>query len=257
MSICTVSIAGADDNVNPVDLVDISDRYPFVEWGILLSPDKMGSPRFPSLKWIKRLGEYKENLRLSGHLCGRWVSDMINGNLSFRAEHHDIWGMLKRIQLNFHGNFIPLSNNFMDAISLIHGKQIIFQIDDDTNKLFESAVNANLNVAPLFDSSHGTGTKPEHWPAPCQGVKCGYAGGLSPENLEEQIQKILKVSGDRRIWIDMESGVRTDNKFDIEKVERVLIIAEDYISPESRASSYLETDKGQEQIHNSVFPPSV
>ena len=34
--ISTVSILGVDDSVSPEDLADISQKYPFVEWGVNL-----------------------------------------------------------------------------------------------------------------------------------------------------------------------------------------------------------------------------
>ena len=32
----TVTLTGADDSVNPEDLIAISKEFPFVEWGILI-----------------------------------------------------------------------------------------------------------------------------------------------------------------------------------------------------------------------------
>ena len=37
-----------------------------------------------------------------------------------------------------------------------------------------------------------------------------YAGGLGPDNLEEELKRIEEVAGDRTIWIDMETKVRSD-----------------------------------------------
>jgi hypothetical protein len=37
MRLKTVTITGADDAVDPEELLQIQQRYPFVEWGILLS----------------------------------------------------------------------------------------------------------------------------------------------------------------------------------------------------------------------------
>src|SRR5262245_10120922 len=49
------------------------------------------------------------------------------------------------------------------------------------------------------------GVVPAHWPAPIEGVYCGYAGGLGPDTLQEPLEKIATKVGDRTIWIDMET----------------------------------------------------
>ena len=55
MSIYRISIAGADDAVRPEALAALSDRFPFVEWGILLSRPETVRERYPSLAWIAEL----------------------------------------------------------------------------------------------------------------------------------------------------------------------------------------------------------
>ena len=53
------------------------------------------------------------------------------------------------------------------------------------------------------------------------GLKVGYAGGLNPENVGEKLEYLMEnVEGE--FWIDMESGVRTDDRFDIDKCVSVL-----------------------------------
>lgn len=64
---------------------------------------------------------------------------------------------------------------------------------------------------------------PESWPRPKPEFPCGYAGGLGPDNVIEQIQQIETVCG-VHYWIDMERNVRTpdDGELDMDKVRRVL-----------------------------------
>jgi hypothetical protein len=254
MNLYTVTIAGADDLVDPKDLARLSKQYPFVEWAILLSKSKQGGPRYPSYQWIESLSEFSDLLRLSGHLCGGWVEDIINGRLSFRARFYNIWKKLARIQINLHGINVPMTNNFLDAMSIIHNKQLILQTKSPENVLLKSAIDANINVAPLFDMSHGTGYLPDAWPE-YNLSKCGYAGGLNPNNIIEQINKIAKISVDKKIWVDMESGVRTNNRFDIDKAEKILELVEEYVSQDCRAASYLETPLAKKRVSDSLNPP--
>lgn len=62
-----VSITGADDSVNPKDLVELSEEFPFVEWAILLSKSRMRSNRYPSLNWMYDLKQFAPNLILAGY----------------------------------------------------------------------------------------------------------------------------------------------------------------------------------------------
>ena len=255
MKLYTVTITGADDQTNPEDLVALTEKYPFVEWGILLSAKREGSERYPTVEWIEGLRSHRNQLRLSGHLCGRWVRELKQGHLTFRTERPTIWGMFRRIQLNMGGKYEVELNNFLDAVSLLHDKQIILQVNSMQNELLAQALKARVNTVPLFDLSGGRGESPGSWPEPANCERCGYAGGLGPENLEEQLKSISEAVGDREIWVDMESNVRTENVLDLNKVERCLQIAEEYVIPESRAATYLEIPSSQRKVHDSFPPP--
>jgi len=233
MKIDRVTLTGANDKTNIQDLIALSKDYPFAEWGILLSKSSEGSPRFPSLKWMEQLNNHDNELNLSGHLCGRWVRDIVRlGQLSFVQERHMIWSAFKRIQINFHGEQLTVSDKFYDLLGYLKNfdKQFIFQMDIENDELFYDALKAGVNAVPLFDTSHGAGISPDSWPAVIENVYCGYAGGLSPENLKSELDKIANVVGDKTIWIDAETKVRSDNDltFDLAKVEAFLKIAEPY-----------------------------
>ena len=46
------------------------------------------------------------------------------------------------------------------------------------------------------------------------GVHFGYAGGLSPANIAEQLGRIEATAPGRTLWVDMESSLRTRLKED-------------------------------------------
>jgi hypothetical protein len=53
---------------------------------------------------------------------------------------------------------------------------------------------------------------------------CGYADGLNPDNIGVALPAIAAcVPEGQPYWIDMESGVRTDDRFDLDKCELVLM----------------------------------
>jgi hypothetical protein len=121
--------------------------------------------------------------------------------------------------------------------------QFIFQIDGDgqnahLNSLFAVLDRASgIDIVGLFDVSGGAGILPGAWPKPFfmlddeQYDYHGYAGGLGPDNLTEQIPLITKSADGARHWIDMESGVRSKNdvEFDLAKVRRCLEIAKPFV----------------------------
>ncbi len=112
-------------------------------------------------------------------------------------------------------------------LAVYQEKEFIFQYDNVNTVFVDLAKQAKVNFSALFDLSHGIGILPSEWPNLLDGVKCGYAGGLSPENLEEQIKRIEEKAGDTEIWIDMETHVRSnyDMLFDLQKVRQCLDIA--------------------------------
>ena len=226
-----VTITGADDSVKPEDIRELSLKYPFVEWGILVSKKAYpeGSPRFPSFQWLKNLAdlwEHHKDFNCSAHLCGKWVRQVCEGDWSWMREVEDpsVWLAFNRAQLNFHSyvHKIKDKKEFIKQMrdgGLPKVAQYIFQLDDVNNEILDIAQASSVRAAPLFDLSGGAGVLPEQWPVARTGY-CGYAGGLSPNNVANQLDVIEKVCGDGPIWIDVETHVRSedDQVFDLDKV---------------------------------------
>lgn len=233
----TVTVTGADDSVNPGDLISLQQEYPFAEFGILLSRKAMDHTRFPSYKWLKDLAHRYQGLKLAGHFCGSWVKEMYaTGTLpdDLINEYSDILMIpFQRYQFNTHGYKHPSSQENVDSLLRgFEGAKLIFQYDEVNKHLLEFAKASNRgNISALFDLSHGAGVLPETWPKPLDGVYCGYAGGLSPDNVAENLAKIEPLVGNRRIWIDAETHLYSNNgqQFDLEKVRNFLHNASKYV----------------------------
>jgi phosphoribosylanthranilate isomerase len=240
----TVTVTGADDSIDPGDLVSIAKEYPFAEFGILLSKSQEGSKRFPSRDWLQRLYPVWDNnrinnnkMRLSGHLCGQWVRDLCLGIPTFFNDFNGWqgWKMFNRIQLNFHAQNHKVDSKkmvdlFNKYLSLGH---IIFQMDGVNENIFSwEQPKGDIFSFPLFDQSGGIGQLPDKWPQQQSGQYSGYAGGLSPDNLEEELEKISRVAlGGKPIWIDAETKLRSkeDTLFDLAKVRRFLEVAKPWV----------------------------
>ena len=227
MHIDRVTITGADDSTDIHWMVDMQERFPFVEWGILVSKSQMGGYRFPSLDWLSRLIIPQDKLRTSMHVCGKWVREICDGDWSnLILEVGVVAERCQRVQLNFHAHTHKLGDRFLSAAkraSSNSGWQLIFQIDGVNDGLMNDAKDAGIDAVPLYDLSGGAGVLPSHWPKQPECVYTGYAGGLGPRNVVEQVEKIKSVANGR-IWIDMETRVRTedDSRLDAALVESVL-----------------------------------
>ncbi len=226
-----VTLTGADDSIDPKELIPISREYPFVEWGILFSGSRRGVARYPNSYWVSELCKLQwaaRHVKLSAHLCGKWVRDLVlEGNFTWWEAHPDAVQNFDRIQLNFHAYHHPGCDAFLDALRAHQqGKEYIFQMDEVNDQLWLSVFGKQAAPSvPLFDTSGGAGILPSGWPKPYEGIYCGYAGGLGPDNIVEQLRAISTVAiGPRKVWVDMETKIRSeaDDSFDLAKCRKVL-----------------------------------
>ena len=238
-----VTVTGADDSINPGDLCGIAEQYPYVEFGILLSDKyslKNGAGRFPSLMWLNHLVAVarRSKLHLCGHICGRWTREALKGQfVDLDTVAPGLQSIFQRFQLNTHA--VPHTSDVAavgaNLVELSKRSQsCIFQLDGVNGETLAQSLMGHSNIAGLFDLSHGAGILPKTWPPPIPGIFCGYAGGLFPHNLSEQLVKIEALVGDTPIWIDAETGVRTDDdrRFDFKRVKTFLEKAKPWVKDE-------------------------
>lgn len=244
-----ITITGADDSVDPGDLVQMVSKFPLAEVGVLLGCGEgysRGGPRFPSHGWVtalhQALGATLLPVRLSGHLCGELAAEFLT-SVDPEVPYRHMW---RRLQVNTHGKLHAVKlANLRKSLQRAHerGEQVIFQGDGVNEDVFAWAHRclniSEANVAILFDVSHGTGALPGTWREPFPYAYCGYAGGLSPENVLEQLESInLTINRStehanrpvRRYWVDAETQLRSgdDLRFDLSKAEAFLREATSY-----------------------------
>jgi|CXWL01.1.fsa_nt_gi hypothetical protein len=228
-----VTMTGADDSIDAADLLPLSKDFPFVEWGILFSEQQEGNNRFPSGAWHVRLANLAaaNQLNLSAHICGRWVKQICSGDTAIFKRFSWLFEHYERVQLNFHGEPHAFESSLAITALKELKKQIIFQVDGANNSLSWKALQGEVNTAIIYDTSHGAGILPGHWPIPYSAMLCTYAGGLGPENLSEQLKLIAAAAGDAEVCIDMETKIRSnsDRQFDLKKVRTCLEIASKYV----------------------------
>jgi len=209
-----ITFTGADDQTDVDAMVALTARYP-IEWGILHSLSRYGVPRYPrhTERFVHR------GLRLAAHLCGGFSRDIMAGE-GFDRVPRDIFDGFARLQVNHAQPLvrrIAAAQAHMRLPCVAQARGDRFPDDDE--------------IGWLFDRSGGAGLAPASWPRhPGGGRLVGYAGGLGPENVRDVL---AAVGATGPYWIDMESGVRTDDRFDLKKCERVCeaVYGADFCAP--------------------------
>jgi hypothetical protein len=234
-----VTISGADDAVDPANLADLSREFPFVEWGIMFSATRAGTPRYPSTDWLHDLcsSEYVHKapgLKLSAHFCGQCMRDTVDGNSRWLLRPH--MRHFRRVQLNrFEW---PLGSGF-GVVLKQSPHEFILQVRDERGLVLaaDKATEFGVDrVSALYDPSGGRGIESLTWPTSpdVDGFRVGYAGGLGPDNVEEALVARVPMTAEA-YWVDMESGVRTGqpetttDAFDLGKVREVLVRAKPFV----------------------------
>lgn len=235
MKINKVTITGADDNVNQLRLKELSEKFPFVEWGILFTSSKLAKQRYPSIDWIAALLDH--NVPLSAHFCGWWSKQVLEESNMILI--HNLTEQFKRVQLNYNFNTNKgILINFEPIVKIAKenpDRSIIFQYNKSNKPIldFLAVNNTPDNINFLYDSSGGRGTEIESIGYPIHtGSKTfytGYSGGLNLTNIVNVCDLIEQCPNENECWIDLESGARTNNEFDLYLVEAILNIVSKYI----------------------------
>lgn len=242
MKLRCVGFCGADDSVEPELLAAISAKHDWVEWGVLFRHDKEGEPRYASSAWLKRLAAVNSSrsMQLAGHLCSQRVDELLRGDASFVRYLHAELGFA-RVQINATAanncNVAAFGSDagaakcvaaLREAFAAVPEVEFIMQRNRETKALWERLLEEPpSNMSMLFDDSMGLGVAATSWPPPptLEALKFGYAGGLSPANLVQQLDSMESVAAGRTLWVDMETSLRTKLKddsdiFDANKVMR-------------------------------------
>ena len=208
-----VTFSGIDQWTKPEDVIAMYRDYPFVEFAYLYTDNIKAGNRYPRPIVMKKFAG--SGIPMAMHICGKVSHDFVKSG--DWQPIYDVFGknmdMFGRIQIN-----IPKTRHFSRSIEFPEDKQIIIQIHEGTETLFE-CYRDRPNIQGFQDASGGRGVACSEWMYP-ETEFFGYAGGIGPHNVVETVEAIEQICP-VDYWIDMETHIRTNDRFDIDKCREV------------------------------------
>jgi len=222
-----VSFVGVDEQTNLVELSQFESNID-CEFSVLFSDSKSIEKhvRYPSYKFCKDFLENESKPFLKSlHLCG----SVIDRYLKEAPDVMDLCKSAFRIQLNIniksYPNYDKLSDDILNVIAKHHHKIILQQnkTKEKFMKCFFEKSNSGLSINLLRDSSGGFGREISTPAPPDDKYVTGFAGGINSQNVSKIVGLIESNNPNQRpYYLDMESGVRTNNIFSIQKCQEVI-----------------------------------
>lgn len=204
----------------------VPSGYSALEFAILRSPSKVGrSPRYLSSAECRAISAYSYPDGLAYHLCGGYSAMVLVQSRWDELRDAVDFDAVSRVQVN-----LPPADDNDDIcrnalqlarFSVYLRKPVIFQWRDYPIPYFPG-------IQLLQDRSGGRGIAETRWSSPDAiarkaGARFGYAGGLSPENIVEQVPRMVAAARRQSFWMDCESCLRNEmDQFCTERAELMI-----------------------------------
>lgn len=215
------------------EMVELA-KLPNAEIAVQCHPSKMseGMPRNVWFNDLLRVARNEVDMNLAIHINMEWADSICaHGNIPdiildwMKVEKTFCAPVIKRIQLNMPKHTVE-DIDVNGILGLLFGykdREFIFQYKDNNipaiRKLHRAVKKFNkglyegdkIKFSLLFDASGGQGIAPKEWRGPIyKEHPMGYSGGMSPDNVVENLDKINNVvPKHREIWIDAEGKLKS------------------------------------------------
>lgn len=224
------------------EIVELA-KLPHAEIAVQCHPSKMsaGMPRNVWFNDVLRVARNERNMNLAIHINMEWADSIcakgvipdiiLNWMQITRLFNKPI---IKRVQLNM--PWATAININPDAVAqIIHDfpkHEFIFQYNKNTKDAIEKLHQTGAKFSLLFDASGGKGIAPSAWQKPVYETHpMGYSGGISPENVVDNLEKInCLVPENQKIWIDAEGKLKSGEKTETEKPKFDVELAKLYVT---------------------------
>lgn len=241
------------------EIIDLAKSSPRAEIAIQMHPSK-ASPGMPRYEWLTELLKKLQSDQYTNYILGRkYLYGLINLAVHINSEWatkicqsgkfprelypllclrytggFDVKPIIRRIQINVPKDAAICASSIDMARMMNENRdyKFIIQYNEKTADLVHRLYRIGANFSPLYDASGGNGISPDAWCGPVFDYGwTGYSGGISPENVANNLTKISAVvPANRDIWIDAEGKLKTDNKFDIARARQYIKNAENWIA---------------------------
>jgi hypothetical protein len=219
---------------NEIDeIINLGTRYPMAEFAIQAHLSKFQG-HMPRYIWFDTLlhAARTTNVQLAMHVNSQWRTELCLGRVPYELRR--MWNMKRyngkpiigRVQININGGedyFRFYANKVADIIRAYPDIKFILQYTPKQAKRLQRLDKTGASFSILFDASGGNGKLPDKWITPAlPGHQMGYSGGLSPENIAENLAKIDSVlPRDYKTWIDAEGKLKDQitKQFDTARAE--------------------------------------
>ena len=228
--VTTWTFTGVDEWTDLKWLAHIGVDNPHVEFAILVGSDTGKKTIFPPTKFVEKFRALGKNLgvRTAIHLCGRYSRMAVSDDPGVVRRLVNFVGEFGRVQVNMTSEMVRQHSKGLTRLA-DQLKQVIVQ-HRDTWDMVPMRLARHHNIRFLFDRSGGRGlVSINSWPIPpddsipeLYGKATGYAGGLGPQNID----KVIRFANDfpeHILWFDMESRLRIKGRFNLRRVEEVLL----------------------------------
>lgn len=205
MNSLRITITGADERTSISEMIALCSTYPLVEIGLLYTTNPEGRNRYPSFEWLDEATNALVG-RCALHVCGSGAREQLrSGKLQRLTER------TARVQVN---GLVSI-NEAYELATMVN--TLITQHCLANSSLIDVPIS---NHVLLVDGSGGRGISPEIWLRPNTTKEVGFAGGIGPDNLRNELCKIALVA-DGEWWIDMEEKLRKDDWFNLDAAKSV------------------------------------
>lgn len=235
MNLRYITCSDPREHLAVADVIRLLKMSPLVEIGIQASSSTMSQLK-PRKLWFDVLMFHVVNnsrpLNIALHINYDWCDDLCSGKIPYEL---DGWlkmqrrgnggPAIRRWQLNIGDRTKKFDSGAIARLIRSHPEQEFIlpyneMVKDRVDLLYKTGAKFSL----LYDASYGYGKSPERWNAPVYNTHpMGYAGGLSPENVSENLDKISEnLPSNYYTWIDAEGRLMKPGtrQFDIERARQ-------------------------------------
>ena len=243
MELKLITCSGPNETTPIPELLNLLDEFPRAEIGVQVS-EKKATIETPRYLWIHALWREafrrQKEINAALHVNLRWVEDFGQGivapdleeflNLQTIEEHP----FFQRVQLNFKigREKEPDIDKLETVIRRFPRHRFILSYNESNRRLIHEMYVRAVKFDCLFDESFGAGIVPKTRKEPVYiDVFQGYAGGINPDNVAEELDKIIVTDPSgycvKGFYIDAHKGLEDEHThFDINKCRAYLTNAE-------------------------------